>query len=344
MKGWRSMVAAAAMLALGVAAAAASPRGMLADEPMWDAYKARFVLPSGRTVDTANGGITHSEGQGYAMLLALAADDPATFARLEAFTRVEMALRDDGLIAWRWEEGRGVTDLNNATDGDMLIAWALHEAHLAGWGEDYGRRARALVEAIAPVLPDHAGRPVIAPGRDGFDADERGGRLVNLSYWVFPALESLASLDPSYDALAESGRDLLDRAIADGVPTDWTRLDADGVPRPAPDPGGAEAALAYNAVRLPLYLAWSRDGHGPLLKALAGTWPQGEPATVPASGGPGEPMGGHGYRAVAALSECARSGTRFPDALRSGLDAHYYPASLHLLSVLALKERYPRCW
>lgn len=31
-------------------------------------YKARFMMPDGRIIDTANGNVSHTEGQGFAML------------------------------------------------------------------------------------------------------------------------------------------------------------------------------------------------------------------------------------------------------------------------------------
>ena len=339
-----ALLALAPVPAVAVGASGPAPlHGVIAGEPMWEDYRARFIRPEGRVVDTANGSITHSEGQGYAMLLALAADDPATFARLWSFTRTHMALRADGLIAWRWEEGRGVTDPNNATDGDLLIAWALHEAHAVGWGVRYGEAADGLVAALPSVMPTHAGAPVIAPGAAGFPA-KGGGRMVNPSYWVFPALERLSGRDPALAAVAASGRALIERAASNGVPTDWMRLDAEGLPHPATDPSGAAPAMAYNAVRLPLHLAWD-DARGlPALRAVLGRWPDGAVTTVPADGTPGEPMGGAGYRAVAALGACALHRTPLPDDLRSGLDEHYYPASLHLLSIVALKGEYPQCW
>ncbi len=41
----------------------------------WESYKARFFKPEGRIVDTGNGGVSHTEGQGFAMLMAVANDD-----------------------------------------------------------------------------------------------------------------------------------------------------------------------------------------------------------------------------------------------------------------------------
>ena len=42
----------------------------------WEAYKKRFVSPDGRVVDFLQGQISHSEGQGYGLLLAVLQDDP----------------------------------------------------------------------------------------------------------------------------------------------------------------------------------------------------------------------------------------------------------------------------
>jgi hypothetical protein len=53
--------------------------GALSDLDAWRSYKRRFLSDQGRVIDTANGGISHSEGQGYGMLLAVAASDHETF-------------------------------------------------------------------------------------------------------------------------------------------------------------------------------------------------------------------------------------------------------------------------
>ena len=96
----------------------------------WEAYRSRFVEDSGRVVDTANGNISHSEGQGYGLLLALAASDRRSFEQIWSFTFTELLIRDDGLAVWKWDPAAKprVTDRNNATDGDLLIAYALAKA------------------------------------------------------------------------------------------------------------------------------------------------------------------------------------------------------------------------
>ncbi len=61
------------------------------------------------------------------MLLAYLAASPADFEQIWYFTRTELLLRDDGLAVWKWDPNvkPHVTDTNNASDGDMLIAYAL---------------------------------------------------------------------------------------------------------------------------------------------------------------------------------------------------------------------------
>src|SRR6185503_11012707 len=88
----------------------------------------------------------------------------------------------------------------------------------------------------------------------GFAKD--GGVTVNLSYWVFPALQDLNDLDPApeWPELIESGLSLL-RSGRFGrwqLPADWLRL-ADTL-ETAPD---FKPRFGYDAVRIPLYLIWA---------------------------------------------------------------------------------------
>ena len=59
------MTGAGALAALVAGCARRQP-----PDPRWAAYKTRFFQPEGRIVDTGNGGVSHSEGQGYGLLLA----------------------------------------------------------------------------------------------------------------------------------------------------------------------------------------------------------------------------------------------------------------------------------
>jgi endoglucanase len=53
----------------------------------WRIYADRFITADGRVVDNANGNVSHSEGQGYAMLLAERLDDRDTFAKIWLWTK-----------------------------------------------------------------------------------------------------------------------------------------------------------------------------------------------------------------------------------------------------------------
>ncbi len=46
----------------------------------WLAFRHQYVTPEGRVIDTGNGNTSHSEGQGWGLMGAQAADDPDTFA------------------------------------------------------------------------------------------------------------------------------------------------------------------------------------------------------------------------------------------------------------------------
>ena len=83
-----------------IRAAPATPKiaGVLAQNPIWKSYRSRFVTEAGRVVDTANSQISHSEGQGYGMLLAVAAMDRDAFDRIWGWTRANLMVRDDELV------------------------------------------------------------------------------------------------------------------------------------------------------------------------------------------------------------------------------------------------------
>ena len=61
--------------------AGAEPPGPTPD-PLWTAYRDRFISSEGRLIDNSAENVSHSEGQGYGMLLAAFAGDRATSAKL----------------------------------------------------------------------------------------------------------------------------------------------------------------------------------------------------------------------------------------------------------------------
>jgi endoglucanase len=309
----------------------------------WDDYKARFVSPDGRVIDNANGGVSHSEGQGYALLLAVGAGDEASFATIWRWTADNLQKRRDALLAWQWDpRKKTVGDINNATDGDILVTWALARAAKRFGRRDYEAAARRIAQAVVDkVLVAGKAGPLLLPGQAGFDAKSQpDGPVVNLSYWVFPAFHDLAELAPEGDwkGLRRRGLDLVRQSHfgPSGLPANWTSAAGD---QPAPA-RNFPAEFGYDAIRIPLYLAWDPDLKPELLAPFAQLTPG---VTDLGTGSARQAMDGAGYRLITALARCATSGERLPAELLSSRDDLYYPESLRLLSMMAIQERFPQC-
>lgn len=220
----------------------------------WLLYSRRFIADDGRVVDTGNRGISHSEGQGFGMLLAQGYEDRQGFERIWQWTRQNLQVRQDYLCAWKYVPGQGAVDRNNASDGDILIAWALLKAGREWQRDDYLKASRNILADIRhQLVREWQGKSVLLPGAAGFEKAE--GITVNLSYWVFPAFRDFREFDPSpvWDELTASGLHLLEAARFGRwhLPPDWMLL-ADEV-RIAP---GFPPLFGYDAIRIPLYSLW----------------------------------------------------------------------------------------
>ncbi|MFZ4682030.1 MAG: glycosyl hydrolase family 8 [Terrimicrobiaceae bacterium] len=316
----------------------------------WRLYKRNFVGPDGRVIDTGNGNTSHSEGQGYGLLIAVAFKDRTTFDRIWAWTEKNLQIRPkDKLLAWSWkpdEKGGGaVTDSNNASDGDLLVAWALFRAHQL-WG-DYRHQ-----QAAQQILADLARLDVVKtddgtyflPGTDGFLKDD--ATTLNPSYYVFPALVALANAFPGtpWKEVEKSGYALLEKARFGSwrLTPDWVLA---GEPmRISPD---FPPVFGYNAVRIPLYLGWQNQ-RSRLMQPFARFWKQFKPrAFVPTTVNletdafgvdPALP----GMRAIAAFTiACAENQhltVRALPVLKK--DESYFSASLNLLTKIAIRESF----
>jgi endo-1,4-beta-D-glucanase Y len=326
--------------------------GALATPAIWQAYKARFLTDQGRLIDTGNALVSHSEGQGYAMLLAVAANDRAAFDLAWGWTRANMMVRDDQLLAWRWEPDKrpAIADINNASDGDILVAWALAEAG-AYWNDmSYLTSGRRIAVELARKLVLFKAKlgAILLPAVAGFHADDRpDGPVVNLSYYVFPALARLQLVAPEVDwsGIAQTGLDLLDRTrtTPETLPADWLSLKDDAV-KPAV---GLSPYFAYNAVRVPLYLAWAglgrREQYAPFMTLVKRT--RGALSVVDvASGRDAGAFAGSGIGAIGALVACVYEGAKFPPQIFALQEADdYYPATMQMLALLAAQMRFPSC-
>ena len=212
------------------------------------------------------------------MLMAVANDDKATFDKLWQWTNRTLKNNENGLFYWRYNpaESNPVADKNNATDGDVLIAWALLKAD-ARW---HDKRYSAASDAITKALIDHtviryAGYRVMLPGVQGFKLEDEV--VLNPSYFVFPAWQAFAGRShlPVWRELIKDGKRLLGKMGSGkaNLPTDWVSLASAGKLTPAK---GWPPRMSYDAIRIPLYIAWS-DKQSPLLtpwKAWFGQFPR----------------------------------------------------------------------
>src|SRR5262249_48667720 len=142
---------------------------------------------------------SHTEGQGWAMLFAESFDDRVTFDRIWHWTRDKLQRGDNALFSWRWDPSgdKPIADINNATDGDTLIAWALARAAQRWKAPEYRAAARRIVIDIREkLIIKVAGKLVLLPGVDGFKHDD-GRVMLNPSYYIFPALFEFQRLDAS---------------------------------------------------------------------------------------------------------------------------------------------------
>lgn len=244
----------------------------------WESYKARFFKPDGRIVDTGNGDVSHTEGQGFAMLMAVANDDKATFDKLWHWTNSTLKNKENGLFYWRYNPAQAdpTADKNNASDGDVLIAWALLKANVRWHDKGYSTASDAITKALlAHNVIRYAGYRVMLPGSQEFKLDNNV--VLNPSYFVFPAWQAFADRShlQIWRQLAQDGQRLL-KKMGSGkanLPTDWVSLDTKGTLAPA---NAWPPRMSYDAIRIPLYISWS-NAKSPLLtpwRAWFGQFPR----------------------------------------------------------------------
>lgn len=303
----------------------------------WAVFASRFLTADGRIRDTGNGNISHSEGQGYAMLLAVANDDRQAFDLIWQWTHQTLERKDVHLFSWRFDPMAGrVTDVNDAADGDVLIAWALLDASRK-WSEPSYARASSEIRADIAVhlVRDFAGYKVLMPALSGFDFDTT--IVLNPSYIVAPAFQAFAEADPDgpWGTLLTDGLRILRKARfgAEALPPDWLSLNAHGrfaIAR------GFEPRFGYDAIRVPLYLVWAQSPSkviAPFARHFAKLRDAGArpPAWIDLSGAGASPdEASAGMRAIAALT----IGAPLPAFPAEG---DYYSSALWLLSDIAVR-------
>lgn len=320
----------------------------------WALWKSRHLDPSGRVVDELQNGASHSEGQGYGLTLAAAMGDEQAASAIVRWTEDTLAIRDDGLLAWRWLPNRAqsIPDTNNASDGDLFFAWGCLRAGRRFDRPSLIERARDIASSLSErcLVPDPRGngRLLFIPAVEGFERD--GSVIVNPSYAMPQALAELGSVtgEPELVQAARDSLTLLSDLAAEGTTPDWIAVTSRGL--------AVDSILSdrtgYEAVRMPLFLIWSGFEQHPMVErhrtTLAATGPRPSQAPVVLERTTGEVVewsGESGYHALMTMLGCgmrSNSNPFFP-VPPFGANQPYYPSTLHLMALAAQITRYPTC-
>lgn len=339
------MIAGVRCLALAVIVwLAVSPCGIAAEAAAagdWESFKTHFVTADGRVIDPQNGDRSHSEGQGYGLLLAQAFGDRATFDRIARWTRDNLHIRHDNLHAWGWglrPNGQWqVQDYNTATDGDVLIAHALLLAAERFKDPTLKAEAARIIADLRTLLAVKRGSDtLLLPGYHGF-VTENSGVIVNPSYLNPLAYAAFAAVDDAgfWTGLTQQAKRQIQawRFGDASLPPDWLLVTADGTVQTLPD---GRSSFGFEAIRVPLYTAWAGEANAPALVALLRQrGPQGLEGTLLAPAGP--PSAGFLaiYARVLRQAGDADAAALFDTAAREALARepnNYYASVLLLLS------------
>jgi len=177
----------------------------------WNEYKSLFIADDGRVIDRVNSDITHSESIGYALYLAIQNSDTQSFNKIHNWYQNNLKKNEFGLFGWKWgkdQDGSWHTlDLNNASDGDIWIAYDNLLMFEKTKEAKYKQEAISLMQNIKKYLiMEQNGMLYLLPGKQGFVYDDT--IEINLSYYIFFIFDRFEKYDND---------------------TIWSRLKQDGI-------------------------------------------------------------------------------------------------------------------
>lgn len=226
----------------------------------WAGFKMNFILANGRVVRPENNNDTVSEGQAYAMLLAVHLNDQQTFDKCFLWAEQNLSRTlpgsisyggPDNLLAWHWIPNVGIQgdNWNAASDADGDYAFALLLAY-EKWGNfQYLYKALAVLEDIllketyAPT--NLVNLLYLKPGNWG-ESNLYGhqGIFINPSYFspywyrkfnqYLPDPRWQQLIDGSYQIIAAAAAAIQDPASNNifngvGLVPDWAFVDNSGI-------------------------------------------------------------------------------------------------------------------
>jgi endoglucanase len=291
-----------------------------------------YVNPTGEVIRRDQGGDTVSEGQGYALLLAYAADERTTFARVWTWTRTHLQ-QPDGLFAYHWQDGR-IADTEPAADADTQIAWALDLAGRQWSIPSDTTAARRIANAIAgaEIGYDDQGRPTLAAGP--WAVAPGHPTQVEPGYWTFPAYTALAALtaDHRWQDLSSADASHLTALTKNGsqLAPDWATLGNGQAPAAEAAPQTDTTPVAgQDGLRILVWAACQPATHGidsswwkliapsaqsgPLTRDLNGRPADTDPSPLSlVAAAAAATTAGHPRAASQLLSDASRTAARYP--------------------------------
>ncbi|MGE0174462.1 MAG: glycosyl hydrolase family 8 [Oligoflexales bacterium] len=249
-------------------------RTRLTDESLalWSFYRFSF-LDDGRVIARDEGDITTSEGQSYAMLRSVWANDRESFDATWSWTQ-ENLQRPDGLFAWKWK-GR-VVDKNTATDADVDIALSLLLAGRRFENPKYAHQAMEVIKAAREIDITRAGTHYL-PTAGNWTKNDRYVK-VHVGYLAPYAYENFAAIDKEFPwkNVVQTSYDIL-HWIYDGqklpVPPEFIFVDRNSGKFYLRHPTtGQQAHFSYDAFplfwRIAVDQKWFRRGHNNLRQKM----------------------------------------------------------------------------
>lgn len=236
----------------------------------WTKYKRWFNQEEGYIRDEYQNA-AHSESTGYGLLFEVAAKDREAFNKTLNWADTHLLNSETGLYCWRYliGEENHVPDKNNATDGDILAAWALIKAARVWEDITYLNRAKEIINAIREkCVKDYGGYTLLLPGWTGFDhSDVEDDKTVTINpcYYIYGALKDFAIVtgDSIWTLIISDGERLTSNFIiamnpSEKILPDWFTVREDGTF------GWSQyhnRQSGWDAIRCPLYAYWYNSNH-----------------------------------------------------------------------------------
>ncbi|HIC10623.1 MAG TPA: hypothetical protein EYO61_04610 [Campylobacterales bacterium] len=226
----------------------------------WKMFKKNFISSQGRVIDRFNSNITHTESIGYGLFFSVSYGDRKTFDLIRKWLHNNIEVNKMGLYGWKWgkrDDGSwGMLDMNNATDGDMWIAYSLLLAYEKWNDVKYLGEAQKLISAIKKhTIIKVNGKYLLLPAQFGFVKKDH--IKLNPSYTIPFIFEkfSIYDKDKLWKAFLLDSIDMFQNSAVGNlrIHPDWIKLDLKSNQYTYYE---NESIFGFDSIRVPLFLGY----------------------------------------------------------------------------------------